>query len=392
MDYSYQGRRPPTQLQAMVAQSNSTYEEQDWNADSAANAHITHELENLHVQQPFQSTKAVGVGNGSTLTIANSVSALLHSPKSDFHLHNVLHCPQAAANLISIQKLCLDNDCYFILTSTHYYVLNLQTHKILLEGESENGMYPLRSGKKTHQYNKDFTAMIGIRTSSLVWHFRLGHPSSEIVTRVVKDNKLPLSSSDLNKIICSSCQLGKGKKQYFHTSNRISTHPLQLIHSDLWTSPIASITGFKYYVAFIDDFSRYTWIYPLHRKFDTFDTFIKFKTLVENQFSISIKQFQSDGGGEFTSLQFQSFLTEHGIAFRKTCPYTSPQNGVAERKLRHILETGLTLLAHAHLSNQYLVDSFLTAVYTINRLPSPTLNHLSPYEKLYKLSPDYQKF
>jgi len=67
----------------------------------------------------------------------------------------------------------------------------------------------------------------------------------------------------------------------------------------------------------------------------------------------------------------------------------SPQNGLAERKLRHILETGLTLLAHAHLSNKYWVDSVLTAVYTINRLTTATLQHVSPYEKLYKKSPDY---
>jgi hypothetical protein len=100
---------------------------------------------------------------------------------------------------------------------------------------------------------------------------------------------------------------------------------------------------------------------------------------------------QSDGGGEYTSLQFQSFLSQHGIVFRKTCPYTSPQNGVAERKLRHILETGFTLLAHAHLSNRYWVDSFITAVYTINRLPTAKLNYLSPYEKLYNTSPNYQK-
>jgi transposase InsO family protein len=393
MDYSFQGRHPPSQLQAMVAHNNTAFEDQEWYADSAANAHITHDLANLQVQQPFETSEAVGVGNGTALAIANSGSSILPSPKSDFLLNNVLHCPRAAANLISIQRFCLDNDCYFILTSTHYYIIDLQTQNLLLEGKSENGMYPLRFGKKkTHLGSKDFTALIGIKTSSLVWHHRLGHPSSDIVTRIIKDNKLPTSSFDLNKTICSSCQLGKGKKQPFHASNRITTSPLHLIHTDLWTSPIASITGFKYYVAFIDDFSRYTWIYPLHQKSETFHTFVKFKDLVENQFSTKIKQLQSDGGGEYTSHQFQSYLNQHGIAFRKTCPYTSPQNGIAERKLRHILETGLTLLAHSHLSNKYWVDSFLTAVYTINRLPTPVLNQVSPYEKLFKHPPNYQHF
>jgi hypothetical protein len=157
--------------------------------------------------------------------------------------------------------------------------------------------------------------MIGIKTSSLVWHHRLGHPSSEIVTRIIKDNELPISSSDFNKTIYSTCQLGKGKKQPFYASNRVTTSPLHLIHIDPWTFPIASITAFKYYVAFIDDFSRYTWIYPLHQKSNTFATFVKFKDFVENQFNTKIKQIQSDGGGEYTSLQFQSFITQHGLAF-----------------------------------------------------------------------------
>jgi len=285
MDYAFQGRRPPTQLHAMVSHTNAAYEDQEWYADSAANAHITHDLENLQIQQPFQNKEAVAVGNGTALTIANTGSATLHSSQSPFHLHNILHCPNVAANLVSIQRFCLDNDCYFILTSTHYYIIDLQTQTLLLEGKSENGMYPLRLGKKSHQGNKAFTAILGIKTSPLVWHYRLGHPSSDIVTRVVKDNKLPLCSlnkTDLNKTICTSCQLGKGKKHPFSASTRVSTSPLQLIHTDFWTSPVLSITGFKYYVAFIDDFSRFTWIYPLHHKSETFPTFVKFKTLVEN--------------------------------------------------------------------------------------------------------------
>jgi len=182
--------------------------------------------------------------------------------------------------------------------------------------------------------------------------------------------------------VCASCQLGKAKKHHFHTFTRISEFPLQLIHTDLWTSPIPSVSGYKYYTLFVDDYSSYSWIYPLHSKLETFAAFVQFKSLVENQFSTTIKQLQSDGGSEYTSHQFQSFLTTHSIAYRKSYPYTSPHNGLAERKLRHILETGLTLLAHAQLSSKYWVDSFLTAVYIITRLPTTTLNHCTPYETI----------
>jgi transposase InsO family protein len=270
-------------------------------------------------------------------------------------------------------------------------VKDCQTHAVLLEGRSENGLYPIRLRKTSLRDHHSFTAFLGIKTSSMGWHFRLGHPAYDLVSRIVKNFDLPLSLKNMNKdVICISCQQGKRKRLPFTPSQLVSTQPLQLIHTDVWTSPVFFVSGYKYYVVFIDDFSRFSWIYPLHAKSGVFDQFVKFKLMVENQFSLTIKQVQSDGGGEYNSLQFQSFFTKFGIIHRKSCPHTSQQNGLVERKLRHILETGLTLLAHAHLSNKYWVDAFLTAVYIISRLPTPLLDFQSPFSKLYNKAPDYQ--
>jgi hypothetical protein len=91
-------------------------------------------------------------------------------------------------------------------------------------------------------------------------------------------------------------------------------------------------------------------MYPLYQKSDVFNYFVQFKNFVENLFSCTIKQFQSDGGGEYMSHQFTSFLTTHGIYHRVTCPHTPEQNGISERKHRHIMEVGLSLLAQSHLN------------------------------------------
>jgi hypothetical protein len=144
MDYAFQGRNASTQLAAMVAHTNSTYEDQQWLADSGANAHITNQLGNLQIQQPFQQAEEIAVGNGTGLTIENTGSTFLHTPKTTFQLQNVLHCPQASANLLSIQKFCHDNFYYFVLTSSHYFVKDLLTHATLLAGRSENGLYPMK--------------------------------------------------------------------------------------------------------------------------------------------------------------------------------------------------------------------------------------------------------
>lgn len=110
-------------------------------------------------------------------------------------------------------------------------------------------------------------------------------------------------------------------------------------------APVASHTNFRYYIYFLYDFSRFTWLFPLKQKSDALAAFIQFKRLVENQFERQIKQLRSDWGGEFQA--FTNLVQEHGIFFHHSCPHTSEQNGRAERKHRHIVETGLTLLAQA---------------------------------------------
>lgn len=100
-----------------------------------------------------------------------------------------------------------------------------------------------------------------------------------------------------------------------------------------------------------------------------------------------IKCLQSDWGGEFRS--FNTFLNLEGIRFRHNCPHTHHQNGVVERKHRHIVETGLTLLAQASMPLSFWWEAFLTTSFLINRMPTTVLNNLSPFEKLYHLVPDY---
>ena len=125
--------------------------------------------------------------------------------------------------------------------------------------------------------------------------------------------------------------------------------PLQLVRTDVWgPAPIPSISGFRYYVLFVDDFSRYSWLYPLYNKSDVYDVFISFKTKVENLLEHKIKILRSDGGGEFPSSLFEKSLSEYGITHQMSCPHTIEQNVVFERQHKNIVETGLTLLAHAH--------------------------------------------
>jgi hypothetical protein len=78
---------------------------------------------------------------------------------------------------------------------------------------------------------------------------------------------------------------------------------------DVWTLPIPSTSGCRYYELFVDDYSRFTWLYPILSKAEVFQCFVKFKLLVENLFTAKIKQLQYDNGGEYTSKQFKDYLS-----------------------------------------------------------------------------------
>ncbi|CAH9114096.1 unnamed protein product [Cuscuta europaea] len=120
--------------------------------------------------------------------------------------------------------------------------------------------------------------------------------------------------------------------------------------------------------------------------------FQHFKLMIENLLDRKIKIFQSDGGGEFDNFNLRFFLKANDIIFQKSCPETPQQNGVAERKHRHLLELARTMLIAASLSANFWVDAVLTATFIINRIPSPTLHGLSPFEKLFNRKPDMSVF
>ena len=263
----------------MVAETNATFDHQVWYMDNSVNAHITSNATNLTHQQLFRESETVIVENGSSLQVLNIGSTTFNFNQSNFHLNKILHCPQATTNLISINQFCLDNNCYFILTTNDFIVKKNLTGKILLQGVVENHLYPLFGCKTSHKSLTCLLATIGVQANTDTWHSRLGHPSSVILDSLFHSNKLSIKGPS-NKIeFCSARQLGKAKKLPFLESSHQSFVHLTLIHFDVWVSLVQSIGGCSYYVLFIDDYSRYSWLYPLHRKSIVFATFVKFKTI-----------------------------------------------------------------------------------------------------------------
>jgi len=135
MDYSFQGRHPPGELSAMVAQLNEELGAQKWLADFGANSHVIADAANIQNPQPFAGIDVVGVGNGAGLHIQNFGSSYVHPYYFNHHsffLKDILYCPKASANLLFINKFCIDNNRWFALTGSHFFVEDNQTGHVLL--------------------------------------------------------------------------------------------------------------------------------------------------------------------------------------------------------------------------------------------------------------------
>lgn len=148
-----------------------------------------------------------------------------------------------------------------------------------------------------------------LKASFDLWYLHLGHVPFSIISMLNKLRYLSVIYILPSPGVCSSWKLAKSKRLSFVINEKRASGVLNLVHCDLWGSaPISTADAFRYYVAFKEDYSRFTWIFTLRAKSEFYDTFVRFHSFVCNQFSKSMKFFQSDGGTEFTCSQVQNFL------------------------------------------------------------------------------------
>jgi histone deacetylase 1/2 len=355
----------------------------NWYGDTGATDHITSELNSLTMKEKYKGRDQIHTANGQGMNISHVGHAIVKSPSRNLHLNNVLHVPNATKNLVSIHRLTKDNNVFLEFHPWYFYVKDQATKKVLLKGRCSRGLYPLISSS----LSKNKQVFIATKLPASRWHNRLGHPSYRIVQQVLSHYKLPNINNVGPESVCDSCQKAKSHQLPYMRSSSVSTTPLQLVFSDVWGPAPSSAGRYTYYVSFIDDFSKYSWIYLLKKKSDVFQVFHNFQKLVEWQFDKKILAIQSNWGGEYERLN--SFFQKIGIENHVSCPHAHQQNGSAERKHRHNVEVGLALLAHASMPLKFWDEAFQTATYLINMLPSKVIDNETPMERLLHKTPDY---
>lgn len=186
--------------------------------------------------------------------------------------------PDLSTNLISVSRCCLDNNCIFVFDADWFSIQDKDSGQTLYRGKSKDGLYPIvayslsnivpASGLSKSSTPLCASVSVSKLLNTELWHFRLGHPSAVVLNKLLAAYDIPCDSK-LHTRECISCLKGKMTKLPFALSSTSSNTPLQLVHSDVWgPSPVTSVSGFRYYVSLVDDFSKYTWIFPLVSKSD----------------------------------------------------------------------------------------------------------------------------
>ena len=224
-------------------------------------------------------------------------------------LHDVLYVPDLSHHLISVPQLNTQSRCSVTFFPLYVIFQDLLTREIIGRGYLRGRLFHLDcmfAGMKPEKAVQAALISTGVTNQVeelWLWHRRLGHPSFSVMKKSMPSLFLGIDESKLH---CESCVLAKSHRTSYPLSTTRSSFPFELIHSDVWgPSRESTLSGKHWFVLFIDDYTRLTWVALLKHKYEVFSAFQEFFALVQNQFGANIKVFRSDnGGGSLSILSF----------------------------------------------------------------------------------------
>ena len=364
---------------ALLASSSSS-----WIIDSGASSHITETSSLLSSYHPTPSHSLVIIADGRPCQVQDRGTTRVTPSLSH---HEILYVPGFPINLLSISAITRAFPCTFTFFPFDCIFQDLYTgQRIGLGRENGRGIYELVADEPSSGLQALFVTSTA--TSSLLWHHRLDHPCFDKLKKT-----LPWLS--LTQFVCESCQLGKHHRSSYSSRDGIPSYaPFDLLHCDVWgPSRTPSISGHRYYIVFVDDYTRVSWVYLLCDRSKVVTTVTHFITEVVTQYSTTPKILRTDNALEFVQASLRTFCANRGIIHQTTCPHTSQPNGIAERKHRQLLDITRTLLIEMHVPSYLWSDALMTMKNLQNRLPSAPLggaiplHRLSPTSSLFSLPP-----
>ena len=383
-------KQPPHSI-ALQSFIHSTSSTGYWIIDSGCTSHVTHDRSAFVSYTPSSDISNLDLGANSSASIVGRGNIRIDLSQQDGSskpclLKNVLHVPNLRYQLLSVSSMSkLGVNVHFDGSSAQ--IVRKSDSSVVGTGTFRNGLYTLDC-KPLKSTIPITSSQVALNSSLQLWHERLAHVNvsgiKSMVTRgVVKG--IEVVPDTIVDDTCVGCVLGKSHRTPIpKASSSRATKLMELVHSDV-CGPIEvqSLGGARYFVSFIDDFSKWTVVYFMRRKSEVLEYFKQFRTLAENRHStkmgslhireyhcnegtnevdqLTLKVLRSDNGGEYLSNDFKRFLSDEGIHHQLTV-YTPQQNGVAERMNRTLLDLARSMMHHKSLPKHFWAEALSTAV------------------------------
>ena len=306
-----------------------------WYLDTGASNHMCGH-KHLFVDMQEIEDGHVSFGDASKVQVKGR-GKICFSVKGDKggSIEDVYYVPDMKSNILSMGQL-LEKGYSVSMKDRMMHLKDKRGQLIARVEMAKNRMFKLNS-----RNIKETCFRVDMNDKAWLWHLRFGHLNYGGLKELArKDMVHGLPNMDYVGKFCEGCVLGKHARNSFQKKAEFrAKKPLELVHTDI-CGPITpmSLGEKKYFITFIDDYTRRTWVYFLKEKSEAFEVFKRFKILVEKMTGFYIKALRSDRGGEYMSTVFMSYCKEQGVKRFLTAPYSPQQNGVAERKNRTILD------------------------------------------------------
>lgn len=363
-----------------------------WIIDSGASSHMCtnkgyfQSLDTLRDDTP----KSVTVADGKSADVKGIGICKLRcygqdSKVKQIVLSEVLYVPDLDMNLVSVSKL-VQKGATVTFSETGCTIS--RGSRIAAVAPRYMGLYHLRLAEQAGAAMEQSCGKHCVHE----WHRKLGHRDVQAI-REMENKQLATGikvGSCSSNITCETCLQGKMTRLPFPKKAKIKSKAvLDLVHSDL-CGPMNTVTpgGHRYFLTLIDDFSRYTTLYFLHKKSETVEAIKDFVRCMKTRFGKPPKMIRSDQGGEYRATELVRFLKDEGILQQFTTAYTPQQNGVAERKNRSLVEMARCMIIDAGMHYRYWAEAVSTANFLQNMLPTKPIQ-LTPYEMWCGEKPDF---
>jgi len=347
-----------------------------WYVDSGASMHMCNNKNWMYDVCPC-TINNIKVADDKTVTVKGTGKVDFQIRNSDgilqtIQVRNVLFVPTLTVNLLSVSQM-VNNGCEIKFERDGCQIY--QNNKLILTALHRNNMYILNNVSEAPA----LLSTVDEKDLNL-WHQRMGHLNFTDLQRITEYTEGVELSKKGNQV-CTTCLEGKMSRQPFKNTGTRAPELLQLIHSDL-CGPMetSSIGGARYYVTFLDDYSRKVSVYFMKNKSETLEKFKEFKSLVENETNKRIKILRTDNGKEYINNEFKLFLCKSGIQHQTSNPYTPQQNGMAERMNRTLVERAKCLIFNSRLEKKFWAEAISTSAYIVNRTPTKSLDYKTPYQ------------